>query len=100
MLENGADVRFIQELLGHTKLNVTALYAHVSIRKLQGVHERTHPAAGLPVGTTASADTTAATPPSTSASTETLVTDAEDDDPRQQLILEGLVAETEDDPEV
>jgi integrase/recombinase XerD len=43
MLEGGADIRHIQELLGHTQLSTTALYARVSIRLLQEVHRRTHP---------------------------------------------------------
>mgnify|MGYP001824392300 FL=1 len=47
MLENGADIRFIQELLGHAKLETTQIYTHVSIRQLQEVHERTHPAAKI-----------------------------------------------------
>lgn len=44
MLEGGADIRDIQEILGHAQLNTTALYARVSIRRLQNVHRRTHPA--------------------------------------------------------
>jgi integrase/recombinase XerD len=47
MLENGADVRYIQEMLGHADLNSTQLYTHVSIRKLKEVHDATHPAARL-----------------------------------------------------
>ena len=44
MLENGADIRFIQQLLGHEKLETTQIYAQVSIRMLKEVHQRTHPA--------------------------------------------------------
>jgi integrase/recombinase XerD len=44
MLENGADIRFIQQLLGHEKLETTQIYAQVSIRMLKEVHTRTHPA--------------------------------------------------------
>ncbi|MBE7440294.1 MAG: tyrosine-type recombinase/integrase [Spirochaetales bacterium] len=44
MLENGADVRFVQQLLGHRELGSTQRYTHVSIRKLKEVHEKTHPA--------------------------------------------------------
>lgn len=47
MLENGADIRFIQELLGHSKLTTTQIYTQVSIRKLQEVHRATHPGAKL-----------------------------------------------------
>jgi integrase/recombinase XerD len=44
MLENGADVRFIQEMLGHVQLTTTEIYTKVSVMKLKEVHERTHPA--------------------------------------------------------
>ena len=43
MLEKGADIRFIQELLGHRSLESTRLYTKVSIRKLKEVHTKTHP---------------------------------------------------------
>jgi len=45
MLENGADIRVIQQLLGHSKLESTQIYTEVSIRHLQEVHARTHPSA-------------------------------------------------------
>lgn len=44
MLENGADIRFIQALLGHADLTTTAVYTRVSIAQLKTVHEKTHPA--------------------------------------------------------
>ena len=47
MLENGADVRHVQAMLGHACLQTTQLYTHVSIKALQDVHARTHPAASL-----------------------------------------------------
>lgn len=47
MLENGADIRFIQQMLGHSSITATEIYTQVSIKALQEVHERTHPAAGL-----------------------------------------------------
>jgi integrase/recombinase XerD len=45
MLEAGADLRFIQALLGHADLNTTQIYTHVAIGKLAAVHAATHPAA-------------------------------------------------------
>lgn len=43
MLEGGADVRFIREMLGHAKLETTQIYTQVSIRKLKEIHAATHP---------------------------------------------------------
>jgi len=47
LLENGADIRFIQQLLGHASLETTQIYTRVSIRQLKQVHDRCHPAAHL-----------------------------------------------------
>jgi integrase/recombinase XerD len=47
MLENGADIRMIQEMLGHAKISTTELYTRVSINLLKRVYEATHPAARL-----------------------------------------------------
>jgi integrase/recombinase XerD len=47
MLEGGADVRFIQQMLGHARLETTTIYTHVSIEKLKEVHRETHPGATL-----------------------------------------------------
>jgi len=47
MLENGADIRFIQQLLGHARLDTTQIYTEVSIVQLREVHARTHPHARL-----------------------------------------------------
>ena len=44
MLENCADIRFIQEMLGHAELSTTQIYTQVSIRKLKEIHTATHPA--------------------------------------------------------
>ena len=44
MLENGADIRYIQEILGHSKLDTTQIYTQVSILKLKEIHWATHPA--------------------------------------------------------
>lgn len=47
MLDGGADVRFIQRMLGHARLETTSIYTHVSIQKLQEVYLATHPGALL-----------------------------------------------------
>ena len=44
MLENGADIRFIQQMLGHAELSSTQIYTQVSIKKLKEIHSITHPA--------------------------------------------------------
>jgi len=44
MLEHGADIRYIQVMLGHSDLSTTQIYTQVSIKKLQAVHALTHPA--------------------------------------------------------
>lgn len=44
MLENGADIRYIQALLGHAELTTTEVYTRVAILKLKEVHDATHPA--------------------------------------------------------
>jgi integrase/recombinase XerD len=48
MHENGADIRHVQEMLGHARLDTTQIYTHVSIRALQEVHARCHPHGGSP----------------------------------------------------
>ena len=44
MLENGADIRYIQAILGHAELSTTQVYTQVSIRQLKAIHTATHPA--------------------------------------------------------
>jgi integrase len=45
MLENGADIRVIQKLLGHASIVTTEIYTQVAIRKVKTVHANTHPRA-------------------------------------------------------
>ncbi len=47
MLEGGADIRYVAELLGHTRLETTQRYTRVSIDRLKLIHATTHPAADL-----------------------------------------------------
>jgi integrase/recombinase XerD len=47
MLDNGADVRHVQEMLGHSIITTTQRYTHVSIARLRAVHAATHPGATL-----------------------------------------------------
>jgi integrase/recombinase XerD len=45
MHENGADIRFVQQMLGHEDIKTTQIYTQVAIRTLQQIHAATHPAA-------------------------------------------------------
>lgn len=85
MLEGGADIRFIQAMLGHVKLETTEIYTHVSIKKLKEIHAMTHPAAhiGPPrLDDSAEPATTTAVAPNPAASSEVatgaIVKDGED----------------------
>ena len=44
MLENGADIRYIQMILGYVNISSAEIYTQVSIKKLKEVHTLTHPA--------------------------------------------------------
>ena len=45
MLEGSANIRFIQQMLGHNRLDTTQIYTHVSIRMLKQIHAAAQPAA-------------------------------------------------------
>ncbi len=77
MLEGGADVRFIQEMLGHSNLQSTQIYTRVALTKLKEIHNATHPGARLVAK--AHADQTPAA--------------AADEDVSRQELLSSLAAE-------
>jgi integrase/recombinase XerD len=76
MLENGADIRYIQALLGHADLSTTEVYTRVSILQLKAVHERTHPARMPGAG----GDKTHAVDPGPADAAQTLLQTLADDD--------------------
>ena len=76
MLENGADIRFIQAMLGHAELSTTEIYTQVSIRLLKSIHTATHP------GRMAEAGQHALEP-----------------EPTAEALLEALEREAEEEPE-
>lgn len=81
MLEGGADLRFIQQMLGHADLNSTEIYTHVAIRKLQQIHAATHPGATLERKVSAVTDHD---------------TSQDDDEQRKAALLETLDAEADE----
>ncbi|HVJ20053.1 MAG TPA: tyrosine-type recombinase/integrase [Polyangiaceae bacterium] len=109
MLEGGADIRYIQEMLGHVELSTTQIYTQVSIRRLKAVHALTHPSAKLDrptkddapdgmsrerVETTPSLVASPAAPQAVTAADLLATLDAEADEEHEEELGKGRAAST------
>ena len=81
LLEAGMDIRYIQALLGHVKLETTALYAQVSIRELKRLHTALHPSARLQPQAAAEGASEEGETHTASELLETLYAESDDEDP-------------------
>jgi integrase/recombinase XerD len=83
MLENGADIRFIQAMLGHVDISTTQIYTRVSVRKLKEIHTATHPAKSRQTRANAASQDAAApaAPPTAEDLLNTLAAEADEEDP-------------------
>jgi integrase/recombinase XerD len=92
MLEGGADIRFIQEMLGHANLETTEIYTHVSIDKLIAVHASTHPSRLQRRKTGAQGDEPAVSGPSLDEARDALLRSIEADSDDTDADATGAVA--------
>jgi integrase/recombinase XerD len=79
LLDAGADIRAIQEMLGHAKLTTTQIYTQVSINRLKVVHETCHPASKLSPTTRPTKATPAAGADDAAELADLLAADPDDD---------------------
>jgi len=77
MHEGGADIRYIQQMLGHEDIKTTQIYTQVAIRALQQIHAATHPGAMLERGENPS---TKATSPDAEALFSALESESKDEE--------------------
>ena len=82
MLNGGADIRFIQQMLGHAEISTTQIYTRVAVKTLQEVYRRSHPAARL--GRRAAGLVETVEP---------------EDEPTAEDVLEAVEAEADEEPE-
>ncbi len=87
MLENGADTRFIQAMLGHANLSTTQVYTHVALTKLKEIHNATHTAKIDHIETTRTPTSDATAPEERDALIDSLAAESEEEDTRDPRAL-------------